>query len=490
MASSSYPQHSGDSPFSFSIIAEPSAEFPLSDRQPGTLDSYKFSDSEQYQIQVELPVSRYIGNVAEAVSNGTLSPTARLVIPAYDVDQHTSLTADCDGDGIPDSLMPEKDEVYFNGEFIGVLSGEDSIWKFNDSLTVPITKVNFPSAPGAVATNTVSIAIDTANRSILLSNGDVGCRVWGVSIDWVGLKFEAADPVYLLTGLGGNSQGFENSNYIDNVKSSTGLRAKILDHSAVSFGFGCRPGELAAVQDHANSHIDKIKEDSELHGSHEFHLVGHSMGGLGGRMLISNTEDTDIPVKVATMDGQPVYQNLKTRSLITHGSPHLGTLLADIGGVLSSGITDFCDLKPATWAIANPTLTSRKGAKVAVIGAAADGNDDQSLSLTEVLGNQVADVGEANKLYYILYYYDSAEWIVVYRDVFGVPVPGVELSLIGDSQLNPNDTMVTVASALAATGAISQTELDGVNHGTVIEGTAQSTAISIGTSSPGWGDLK
>lgn len=60
MASSSYPQHSGDSPFSFSIVAEPSAEFPLSDRQPGTLDSYKFSDSEQYQIQVELPVSRYV----------------------------------------------------------------------------------------------------------------------------------------------------------------------------------------------------------------------------------------------------------------------------------------------------------------------------------------------------------------------------------------------------------------------------------------------
>lgn len=61
---------------------------------------------------------------------------------------------------------------------------------------------------------------------------------------------------------------------------------------------------------------------------------------------------------------------------------------------------------------------------------------------------------------------------------------------IGDTQLNPNDMRPIVANALAATKAINQTELDGVNSSTVVKGTVQSTAISIGASNLGWGGLK
>lgn len=229
-----YPPHIGDSPFDFTIIGNPSAEFQISDRNAGNLDYYRPADSRDYQITVNLPISRYVGDVSKAVSDGVLSREASIIIPAFDVDSSSTPVFDCDGDDIDDTLFEEVNEVYFNGELIGTLKGENNIWKFNDRLTVPIEKVNFPSSPGAVANNTVQIAIDVKNKTALLSSGAVGCRVWATSVDWVGLKFDAADPIYLMTGLFGDPDGLEQSGYVSNIENDIGVAAKVIDHGFAS----------------------------------------------------------------------------------------------------------------------------------------------------------------------------------------------------------------------------------------------------------------
>ncbi|WP_299810288.1 hypothetical protein [uncultured Shewanella sp.] len=231
-ANANYPPHSGESPVSYEHIAEPNGEYIVTDRRSGVLDRYMFRDSRQFEISVSIPVHRYIGDVSTALVNGVVSETAKIYIPSYDVDSEANPVADCDGDGIiDDSLQAERDDVYFNGEKIGELKGSNELWKFNDAFDVPIDKVNFPSAPGQVAINTIQIAIDVNNIDVPLSGGGVGCKVWATSIDWVGLKFETAKPIYLLPGLSGNPDALENSGYVNNIQSSLGLHSKVLNQS-------------------------------------------------------------------------------------------------------------------------------------------------------------------------------------------------------------------------------------------------------------------
>ncbi|WP_019527987.1 hypothetical protein [Dasania marina] len=482
-----YPPHSGNSPFDFTIIGDPSAEYQISDKSSGNLDRYQPSDSRDYQISVSLPIKRYVGDVAAAVSNGTLSKEATIIIPAYDVDSSTTPVFDCDNDDIDDTLFEEVNEVYFNGELIGTLKGENNIWKFNDRLTVPIEKVNFPSAPGTAANNTVEIAIDVKNKNTVLSSGAVGCPVWATSVDWVGIKFDAADPAYLMTGFGGNPYALEQSGYADNIENNIGISAKVIDHGIASLSSSCSPGSLNAISDNANSFIDIIIADAGQQGASEVHLIGHSMSGLDGRMIINKAATNDIPVQVTTMDGSPVYQNLKVKSLMTHGAPHKGTLLADIAGVLTSAITDLCDLKTETWAMANSQLLPF-GTKIAAIGSDADGNNDQQISAAEATGLQNTLGLNPNNLYYMLYYYDKGEWTITYNNIGGILIPVPDFKLSGGASHNPNDIMVTVNSALGATGSISSTILNSTNHGTIINTNAQNTAINIGKSTLGWGD--
>ena len=105
-----------------------------------------------------------------------------------------------------------------------------------------------------------------------------GCQVWATSIDWIGIKFDAAEPVYLLTGLFGSSAALNNSGYVDNLKNSLGLYSKVLDHGAASIGI-CNPNQLSAINANADAFIEKIKDDGELVGASEIHMIGHSMGG-------------------------------------------------------------------------------------------------------------------------------------------------------------------------------------------------------------------
>jgi hypothetical protein len=133
-----YPPHSGQSPVAFDSIAKPGSSFSVSDRQPGVLDEYLFRDNNEFQIEIEIPIERYVGSVSTAIANGIISETAQIYIPAYDIDAYTSPTFDCDGDGDGESetFNPEVNEVYLNGQLIGALDGDDRIWKFNDTFHI------------------------------------------------------------------------------------------------------------------------------------------------------------------------------------------------------------------------------------------------------------------------------------------------------------------------------------------------------------------
>lgn len=493
VAAQKYPSHFGTSPISFDAIAPPNGEYAVSDRRSGVLDSYKFRGNGTYDITVSVPISRYVGDVSEAVTKGVLSDKAKIYIPAYDIDSGTYPVGDCDGDGVDESFQPEVDEVYFNDELIGTLDGTNNVWKFNDTFEVPIHKVNFPSSPGGVAENTISIKIDVANADVPLSGGGIGCQVWATEIDWVGIKFDAAQPIYLMAGLFGSPDALNDSGYIENIKDQVGVHSEVMDHALGSLGF-CSSTELRAISSHADEFLNKITENAAAQGTANVHLVGHSMGGLDGRMLLKKLSEKEYLAQVATMDGQPVYEEIKIDSLLTHGSPHKGTVVADylpsISG-LSGLVEDLCELKVSIWKTANQALTQLNGASFAAIGSDADLDQSGDLNAIELAGNQIPWSGLANKLYKMLYNHDEVQ--LTYEEV-ETPAGTVYVTIptyLGAGP-NPNDTMVTSESATGAPGISQKLVLNGSsgkNHGTVIDTDTQNQAITIGKNSLGWGDL-
>src|SRR5262249_51307185 len=136
-------------------------------------------------------------NAADLVSRGIVAPTVNITLPAFDVDEHTFPVFDCDGDGIDDQLMNEVDKLYLNDELLGPLKGDNQIW-VSQKFSVPLAHLKFPSAPGQPAMNRFRLDIDTANKDVVLSSGAVGCEVWGVTIDWIGVKYQAASPVVMV----------------------------------------------------------------------------------------------------------------------------------------------------------------------------------------------------------------------------------------------------------------------------------------------------
>jgi len=198
LAAGSFPPHQGTSPWSFTIIGEPSDTFVVNDTDSATIDQFLFRS--QGPITIQVPIRRYVGptdaaghllNASDLVSRGIVSATASVRLPAFDVDQDTFPVFDCDGDGINDQLLNEVDVISLNGEKLGKLQGANGIWT-QQTFEVPIEKLIFPASPGATALNTVTVDIDTANKDVVLSSGAVGCEVWGVSVDWVGIQYKAS----------------------------------------------------------------------------------------------------------------------------------------------------------------------------------------------------------------------------------------------------------------------------------------------------------
>ncbi|HRF44396.1 MAG TPA: hypothetical protein PLD30_09150 [Candidatus Competibacteraceae bacterium] len=146
----------------------------IADSGPGLDTGCTFNSSPPLTIDVMIdravgPVDAqgYLVDAAPLIAQGIIPSSVYLSMPAYDVDVN----------GAP---PPERDEVAFNGENIGLLTGDNNVWKFN-SFSVPITKVKFPAppAPGAAP-------VPRANR-IVITVDTLASNRWCTAIDWVAL---------------------------------------------------------------------------------------------------------------------------------------------------------------------------------------------------------------------------------------------------------------------------------------------------------------
>lgn len=471
---SGYPMHRGSSPTDYSNLFSVSGDVVINDADSSTLDKYMYRSGSEPQIKVPLNIRRYIGDKDKLLARGLLSKRATIMFPGYDVDSQSSPMSDCDGDGIPDQLRPEINKVYFNGELIGEMAGDNNVWRMQ-RFSIDINLVNFPSTPGATATNELSIAIDTANESVQLSSGAVGCRVWATEIDWVALQFEAASPIVLVPGLMGSTDSFEESGYVQALE-EVGLPVELVDLNFGTSSFKACAGDGLSMFNQAEVLRQKVSEIARKYGSESVSLIGHSKGGLDSRAFAHLVRNTEIPVQIRTMSGQSLYARLKVPSIATHGSPHKGTVLADqlshsIGTHwprLHQLFNDLCALTTYGMEKFNNQYPIPRDLRVFAIGADADKNGNGIMDNPEVIGHQVFNP-IANMWYQLNRNTESMEFALHQTEIWPYSKPQLLPHITTKASFlpQPNDGMVTVLSATELPGVTPQREY-GFNHGTIL----------------------
>lgn len=479
-AAGSFPPHRGDSPWSFTVIEEPSSRFVVNDTDSSTIDVYLFRP--QGPILIDVRTRRYVGetdgdghllNSADLVRRGIVGATAKITLPAFDVDEQTFPVFDCDGDDIDDQLKNEVDKIFLNDEELGTLKGNNQIW-VSQSFDVPIAKLKFPSAPGATALNRFRVQIDTANKDVVLSSGAVGCTVWAVAIDWIGVKFEATSPVVMVHGIRSSGATF--------VNFKAGLEAErvMANDNSINLTDPAAPDPIPPgcpvipYNDTYPNNVQQLRNlvpaIAERFGSESLHFATHSKGGLDTRGFLSGTVASPIQVQVGTMGGQPVKRDLEGRSLVTLNTPHRGSVLAKYGvearqlswaqavraGVNVAGAKGFegayyCDLTPerASAHVASTVLPS--GVSTGSVATDADCNGDQRITGGATCPGGQAESADftggaffANRLYQLIGRVADVTITVIPRKFRPDEIRVTETPT---GAFQPNDVMVTQASA-------------------------------------------
>ena len=148
----------------------------VTDSGPGLDTGCTFDNDPEHPLIIDVLIDRAVGpvdangylvNPDPLIAEGIIPSTVEIIMPAYDVDVN----------GPP---PPERDEVAFNGENIGLLTGDNNVWKLN-SFSVDIEKIKFPAPPAIGSApvpraNRIEITVDT------LSDGR-----WCTAIDWVAM---------------------------------------------------------------------------------------------------------------------------------------------------------------------------------------------------------------------------------------------------------------------------------------------------------------
>jgi pimeloyl-ACP methyl ester carboxylesterase len=479
-AAGTFPPHRGDSPWSFTVIAEPSSRFVVNDTDSASIDVYLVRD--QDPIVIDVPIRRYVGptdangkllNVQDLVDRGIVGKTVKITLPAFDVDAQTFPVADCDGDGIDDQLRNEVDKIYLNDEELGTLKGNDSIW-LSQSFDVDISKIKFPGTPGATAMNRFRVEIDTANEDVVLSSGAVGCFVWAVAIDWIGIKFEASSPVVMVHGI--RSSGGAFANFKAGLE-AMGVKANdnTIDLTDVAapdpLPVGCPSiAYNNTYPDHVRQLQERVPAIAERFGSETLHFVTHSKGGLDTRGFLSGLVSAKIPIRVGTMGGQPVRQDLEARSLITLDTPHGGSVLAKYGvearqlnwfDATRAGInvaaakgfegSYYCDLTPARASAHVAATTLPSGTQTASVASDADCNGNREINGDATCpGGQTESAGftggalAADRLYQLIGRVADVSITTVPRRFLPDEIRVTETP---NAQFQRNDVIVTQASA-------------------------------------------
>jgi len=477
--SAEYPPHVGNSPFSFDKIKIPSNTFVVSDKDQDN-DVYLLrKDAKTFDLQFSLKIDRYVGDVTKLKENKLISDKFKISLPVFDVDGYPILE-DCDGDGEPDLLAQEIDEVYFNGEKIGVLSGSHELWAEN-TFELDISKLNLPTSPGEVSDNLVPIRIDAGNQFVKLSSGAIGCQKWAVEVDYVTLEYEVADPLLFLPGMGGSASAFNNSGYIQVVE-DLGLPYLIIEHDHYPEEDACLNNDGSSIKEFGRGVLKAAKEFSAKYKSNNFNVIAHSKGGLDARyftyLTMNEKSNSKTLVENGLMDDSVILNDMNVNSIVSHSSPFNGTIVADaikfdnFEYSTSARIlfADICDMTIDVATEFSKTYLFPPKVKVLSISGNIDADNDGFLSTDELDGNQVGGYFSIKMFdlikgvsHYEVQYKKSYLQTFEYDEKVYIP--------IANSSPKLNDSMVSVDSASPVDADVNVSIFS--NHGTVIKDKAQ-----------------
>lgn len=256
-------------------------------------------------LQIAIPIKRAVGNVdafghlldpVGFKARGLISPFAKLIIPAFDIDVNGA-------PGVP----PEVDRVAFNGHDLGMLTGDNNIWKLNE-FSVPIEWIRFPrasmggpaqdeptGAEPAPVENTITIQIDQASG--MTEN-------WCMAADWAHLEFKAIAPIFLVHGIAAQSDTWDTDfkAHFESIGLPFTNKIDLVANGSVAQNAALLGARLDAV--------------TKSFGAKKYHIVAHSKGGLDTRLFTNS----------ALYDPQKA----KLLSVSTLSTPHHGSVLADI----------------------------------------------------------------------------------------------------------------------------------------------------------------
>jgi pimeloyl-ACP methyl ester carboxylesterase len=249
-------------------------------------------------IVFNVEITRHVGklnpdgtlaNAADLVKAGLLSPTATLIMPAFDVDSSAVVSG----------IQPERDRVSFNGQALGFLTGSNDTWVLN-RFEVPIEKVKFAArgangAEPSAALNQVKIDIDTANSG----------ESWCTSIDWGSQSFKAMSPVILIHGNNSDGKFFERRGFTKELDDR-----KLLFDDSINLDTNTVAINAAKLNEFIPAIVKSFGVDS-------VHLVAHSKGGLDSREYLATY--------------QPAHDSdFKVLSYTSLSTPHNGSVGADL----------------------------------------------------------------------------------------------------------------------------------------------------------------
>lgn len=260
-------------------------------------------------LVITLQVTRVVGETngdgtlkfpQQLVSNGLIAPTVTLRMPAFDVDL-------AGAPGVP----PELDNVLFNGQSLGQLTGSNNTWKLNE-FTIPVEFVRFAQKNGSGAptpgNNTITILIDQG------SGEDIN---WCTAIDWVELSITASYPVVLVHG-NGSCPNFFSGDFLCRNDTSEQTPAEYFITPFLQQGVLVDTSiqmPAALIEANANILAEKIPLVASSFGVKHLHVITHSKGGLHMRAFV-----TGLPSEGGS---------LGILSLTTLSTPHLGSAGAD-----------------------------------------------------------------------------------------------------------------------------------------------------------------
>src|SRR5215213_4579606 len=259
-------------------------------------------------ITFNIEVKRYLGplnangtlqNIQRLISEGLISREVELIMPAFDVDSGANLP----------NTQPELDKVSINGFEVGFLRGQNNQW-VNNSFKIPIEKIKFANKGidgeepnGGV--NEIRIDIDTANSS----------ESWCTSIDCGTVRFRAMSPIILIHGNGSNGGFFVRQGFTQELDAKGIVYDNSIELNPNLLPNGLRDTKSVAVNGaRLNELIPKIVRQF---GATNVHLIAHSKGGLDTREYLGKFQRSH-------------NRDFKVLSLTTLGTPHNGSVLADI----------------------------------------------------------------------------------------------------------------------------------------------------------------